>query len=218
MRANYNGGRKKTGKAELCGPASLCDVEPHARSGRSVGAARPFGLLITRSAPMVSHESGGVTRPRSLFNVALLRRGSCPGRTRTQPAVGIAAQSTLSTPPHGIAAEPPDRGTSRLQIPSAFSRPWQWTTLGLPCPVSFPTVSQRRRISPPAPSTTGHLTTGAYMSKNEVHSERGAFPHYPPGDKRLSAVPKQRWGRLPQHAVVVDPQEFLRGTLRFLCR
>jgi len=183
MRANYNGGRKKTGKAELCGPASLCDVEPHARSGRSVGAARPFGLLITRSAPMVSHESGGVTRPRSLFNVALLRRGSCPGRTRTQPAVGIAAQSTLSTPPHGIAAEPPDRGTSRLQIPSAFSRPWQWTTLGLPCPVSFPTVSQRRRISPPAPSTTGHLTTGAYMSKNEVHSERGAFPHYPPGNE-----------------------------------
>ena len=56
------------------------------------------------------------------------------------------------------------------------------------------------------------------MSKNEVHSERGAFPHYPPGDTRLSAVPKQRWGRLPQHAVVVDPQEFLRGTLRFLCR
>jgi hypothetical protein len=54
------------------------------------------------------------------------------------------------------------------------------------------------------------------MSKNEVHSERGAFPHYPPSDTRLSAVPKQR--RLPQHAVVVDPQEFLRGTLRFLCR
>jgi hypothetical protein len=31
------------------------------------------------------------------------------------------------------------------------------------------------------------------MSKNEVHSERGAFPHYPPGDMRLSAVLKQRW-------------------------
>jgi len=41
------------------------------------------------------------------------------------------------------------------------------------------------------------------MSKNEVHSERGAFPHYPPGDMRLSAVLKQCWGRLPQHAVVV---------------
>ena len=133
---------------------------------------RPFGLLITRSAPMVSHESGGVIRPRSLFNVALLRRGSCPGRTRTQPAGEFVAQSTLSTPPHGIAAKPPDRGTSRLRIPSAFSRPWQWATLGLPCPVSFPTVSRRRRISPPAPSTTGHLTTEAYMSKRRVHPPR----------------------------------------------
>jgi len=62
---------------------------------------------------------------RSLFYVALLRRGSCPGRTRNQPAKEFATQSTLSTPPHGIAAEPPDRGTLRLQTPSAFSRPWQ---------------------------------------------------------------------------------------------
>ena len=56
------------------------------------------------------------------------------------------------------------------------------------------------------------------MSKNEVHLERGAFPHYPPGDMRLSAVLKQRRGWLPQHAVVVDPLEFLRRTLRFLYR
>ena len=109
---------------------------------------------------------------RSLFYVALLRRGSCPGRTRNQPAKEFAAQSTLSTPPHGIAAEPPDRGTLRLQTPSAFSRPWQRATLGLPCPVSLPTVSQRRRISPPAPSTTGHLTTETYMSKRRVHPRR----------------------------------------------
>lgn len=95
---------------------------------------RPFGLLITRSAPMVSHESGGVIRPRSLFNVALLRRGSCPGRTRTQPAVGIAAQSTLSTPPHGIAAGPPDRGTSRFTDPLRLQPPMAVDDLGLALP------------------------------------------------------------------------------------
>src|SRR5690348_428769 len=71
---------------------------------------------------------------RSLFYVALLRRGSCPGRTRNQPAKEFAAQSTLSTPPHGIAAEPPDRGTLRLQTPppsAAHGRERPWACLAL---------------------------------------------------------------------------------------
>src|SRR5512146_851233 len=42
-------GREK-GKAELWGPASLCDVEPHARSGRSVRRRETFRSLVTRSA------------------------------------------------------------------------------------------------------------------------------------------------------------------------
>ncbi len=49
-------GRKK-GKAELWGPASLCDVEPHARSGRSVRQPRDLsvsghalGFTVTRKA------------------------------------------------------------------------------------------------------------------------------------------------------------------------
>ncbi len=127
---------------------------------------RPFGLLITRSAPMVSHESGGVIRPRSLFNVALLRRDSRPGRAGTKTAVEFAAQSTLSTLPHGIAARPPDRGTPRVLIPSAFSRPWQWATLGLPCPVSFPPVSNaagflHRHFPQPVTSQSEHTGAGA---------------------------------------------------------
>src|SRR4029079_1053771 len=133
---------------------------------------RPFGLLITRSASMVSHKSGGVIRPGPCFTSRCYDADPDPGRTRNQPGKDFAAQSTLSPPPHGIAAEPPDRGTLRLQTPSAFSRPWQRATLGLPCPVSLPTVPQRRRISPPAPSTTGHLTTEAYMSKRRVHPRR----------------------------------------------
>src|SRR5262249_33457260 len=132
---------------------------------------------------MVSHESGGVTRPRPLFNVALLRRGSCPGRTRTQPAVGIAAQRTLSTPPHAIAAEPPDRGTSRLQIPSAFSRPWQWTTLGLPCPVSFPTV-----FPAPPDFSTGTFHNRSPHNRSIHEQERGEF-----GKRRFSPLSTGRY-------------------------
>jgi len=73
-------------------------------------------------------------RTRSLFYVALLRRGSCPGRTRNQPAKEFATQSTLSTPPHGIAAEPPDRGTLRLQTPLRLQPPMAVSDLGLALP------------------------------------------------------------------------------------
>ena len=192
-------------------------------------ASRPFGTIGRRRETFRSldHVLGFYGFPqkrrrdptRSLFYVALLRRGSCPGRTRNQPAKEFAAQSTLSTPPHGIAAEPPDRGTSRLQIPSAFSRPWQWATLGLPCPVSFPPVSQRRRISPPTPSTTGHLTTEAYMSKRRVHPRRvGLSPVSTAADaeepREESCTPL---GRLPQRAVSLIQQALPPETWRFPC-
>jgi hypothetical protein len=106
----------KTGKAELCGPASLCDVEPHARSGRSVGLARPFGLWITRSAPW-----SPMKRRRDPTTVLILRRVATtwlrPWPGRNQSAEGFVAQRTPATPPHGIAARPPDRGTLRLLTP-----------------------------------------------------------------------------------------------------
>ena len=194
-------------------------------------ASRPFGTIGRRRETFRSldHALGFYGFPqkrrrdptRSLFYVALLRRGSCPGRTGNQPAGEFAAQSTLSTPPHGIAAEPPDRGTSRLQIPSAFSRSWQWATLGLPCPVSFPPVSQRRRISPPTPSTTGHLTTEAYMSKRRVHPRRvGLSPVSTAADAeepREGSCTPLPWGRLPQRAVSLIQQALPPETWRFPC-
>jgi hypothetical protein len=45
-----------------------------------------------------------------------------------------------------------------VSLPAAFSRPWQWTTSGLPCPASLPIISRSVGISPAAPSTTGQLT------------------------------------------------------------
>jgi hypothetical protein len=156
---------------------------------------RPFGLLITRSASMVSHESGGVIRPRSLFNVALLRRDSRPGRAGTKTAVEFAAQSTLSTLPHGIAAGPPDRGTPRLLIPSAFSRPWQWATLGLPCPVSFPPASNaagflHRHFPQPVTSQSEHTGAGAGCIGNGKD-----YPHYPP-----PLLPRRHAGAAPRRS------------------
>ena len=72
----------KTGKAELCGPASLCDVEPHARSGRSVRRSpRPFGLWVPRSAPWFPME-----RRRDPTTVLILRRVAT---TRPRPWPGL---------------------------------------------------------------------------------------------------------------------------------
>jgi len=172
----------KTGKAELCGPASLCDVEPHARSGRSVGLARPFGLWITRSAPW-----SPMKRRRDPTTVLILRRVATtwlrPWPGRNQSAEGFVAQRTPATPPHGMR-----RGRQtvalcaysplRLQPLMAMGDP------GLACPVSLPTVSRSRSISPPTPSTTGLPTNKAYMSGYAAHQGRGAYPRYPPAPCR----------------------------------
>src|SRR6185437_1590895 len=117
---------------------------------------RPFGLLITRSASMVSHKSGGVIRPGPCFTSRCYDADPDPGRTRNQPAKEFAAQSTLSTPPHGIAAEPPDRGTLRLQTPLRLQPPMAVSDLGLalPCEPSdcFP--------APP------YFSTGAFHNRS----------------------------------------------------
>ena len=64
------------------GPRLPVRCRLHARTGLSVGAARPFGLW-SHARLHGCPQSGGVTRPRSLFYVALLRRGSRPGRAGT---------------------------------------------------------------------------------------------------------------------------------------
>src|SRR5262249_32502876 len=100
----------------------------------------------------------------------------------------------------------------RLQPPMAASD----LGLALPCELSdrFP--------APP------DFSTGTFHNRSphnwSIHEQgrgalvkRGFSPLFT-GDTRLSVAPKQRWGRLPQCAVVIDPRDFLRGTLRFLCR
>ena len=49
-------------------------------------------------------------------------------------AVGSAARNTLPGPPHGTAVTPARPWYFASTFPAAFSRPWQWTTSGLPCP------------------------------------------------------------------------------------
>ena len=95
---------------------------------------RPFGLLITRSAPMVSHESGGVIRPRSLLTSRCYDADPVLAGRGSNQRWEFAAQSTLSTPPHGIAAGPPDRGTSRFTDPLRLQPPMAVDDLGLALP------------------------------------------------------------------------------------
>ena len=162
------------------GPASLRDVGlPPVRDDQST--SRDLSVSGSRARLHGFPRSGGVTRPRSLFYVALLRRGFRPGRAENQFAVGLAAQITLTTPPHGMRQR---RQTEALcaYSPLRFSRHMAMGDRGLACPVNFPSASRYRRISPPVPSTTGLLTNQAYISRRAMHAGEEAFP-------RLSTAP-----------------------------
>jgi hypothetical protein len=96
---NCNGsGAEKAGAQRKGGAEArlLCDVEPHARSGRSVGAARPFGLWITRSASWFPTKRRRDPGLGPLFNVAWLRRDPNLGRVGT----GVQRQSVRYMEPH----------------------------------------------------------------------------------------------------------------------
>src|SRR4029079_3682978 len=108
----------KTGKAELWGPASLCECRASRPFGTiSPATARDLSVsLVTRSASWLP-----VKRRRDPTTVLVLRRVATtwlpPRPGRGQLAVGLDARRALSTSPHGIAAKPPDRGTLRLLTP-----------------------------------------------------------------------------------------------------
>jgi hypothetical protein len=124
-----------------------------------------------------------MTRRRDLTTVLILRRVATtwlqPWPGRNQLAARLAAQSTLTIPPHGMWR---CRQTVALRAcsPLRLEPPMAMGDRGLACPVSFPTASRSRRISPSAPSTSGPLTRQAYMSLRPVHEAGRAFPHYPP--------------------------------------
>ena len=97
------------------------------------GNRETFRSLVTRSASRLPAK-----RRRDPTTVLILRRVAT---TRLPPwpgwnllAVGLAARSTPSAPPHGIAATPKDRGTSRLRAPPPWpSMAMDDPRLALPC-------------------------------------------------------------------------------------
>ena len=100
------------------------------------------------------------------------------------------AQNTPATPPHGIAALPPDRGTLRLR-PVRLEPPMAMDDNGLACPVSLPAISRSRRISPPAPSTTSPLTHKPYMSNESAHP--GTVPFSPLSTEAADGICRCTW-------------------------
>ena len=153
-----------------------------------MSASRPFGtisrpretfrsLVTTRSASRLPAK-----RRRDPTTVLILRRVATtwPALAGLKPiAVGLAAQITLSTPPHGMRQR---RQTEALCAcsPLRFSRHMAMGDRGLACPVNFPSASRYRRISPSVPSTTGLLTNQAYISRPAAHAGGRGFSPYPP--------------------------------------
>lgn len=142
----------------------------------AMSASRPFGTisqlretlrsLVTRSASQ-SPVKRRRNRPRSLFNVALLRRGFRLGRAEANRR-GICGAKCPDDTTLRHAAMPSDRGTSRSLNPSAFSRPWQRTTLGLPAlwttrPLPRAAGFLRRRLPQPVRPRGQH--TSAWMRR-----------------------------------------------------
>jgi hypothetical protein len=106
-----------------------------------LGAARPFGLWISRRASWFPMKRRGDPGLGPLFNVAWLRRDSNLGQigARTSGRIcGAGAPSRL----HPTALRQSRQAVVLCACePSAFSRPRQWTTLGLPSPMNLPIAS-----------------------------------------------------------------------------
>jgi len=185
-----------TRKAELWGPASLCDVEPHARSGRSVGAARPFGLWTTRTALWFP-----IKWRRDPTKVLVLRRvcyDVASALAKLKPnSRGLVAQNTQATPPHGNAATPPDRCPLRL-LNLRLEPPTARDDSGLACPHELPGCFPE----PPnffvgafhnwsAHTQSIHETANATVRNAtlfpEIHRERGRLQRSWSAPKMLSA-------------------------------
>src|SRR4026208_2104587 len=77
-----------------------------------LGAARPFGLWITRSASWFPTKRRRDPGLGPLFNVAWLRRDPHPGRGGTRgPPRGCADRGPPPPSPTAMGASPPGRGT-----------------------------------------------------------------------------------------------------------
>jgi hypothetical protein len=124
---------QKQGKAELWGPASLLRCRSARPFGTFGSAPRDRSASWSDATPHGFPRSGAVTRPRPLFSVALLRRGSRLGRAGTIGS-GISGAKDPTGPASRYCGETARPWYSASTFPSAFSRPWHWTTSGLPYP------------------------------------------------------------------------------------
>ena len=128
-----------------------------------------------------------------------LRPGDVPvGPPRTRPERTVPPRAGF--PPRPSRQAPHDQG--------AFSRPWQWATLGLPSPnevrdhlqcrrsppqAPFGLLLRYLRMIPSAPSTIRPLTWSSYMTARRGRGARFAYPHYP-----LALCPQSNARFVPQ--------------------
>src|SRR5262245_45800023 len=96
-------------------------------------APRDLAVPGSRARPHGCPGGGGVTRPRSVLYVALLRRGSSLGRAETKQQKDL-RRKTPWRPRLTVLRRCRQTVALCAHAPSALSRPWQWTTLGLPAP------------------------------------------------------------------------------------
>jgi hypothetical protein len=159
-------------------------------------APRDLSVSGSRARPHGLPWNGGVTRPRSLFSVALLRRGSSLGRAKANQRKDCGAKypgdsasrycGEAARPWHFALTPPPPwaahgNGQPRACLPSEFSGYF-------PEPPNFSA----------APSITSPLTNKPYMRQKRAHSETRPFPRYPLDRSR---APAGRAGRRTTLAV-----------------
>jgi hypothetical protein len=151
-------GSRKTRKAELCGPASLLRCRSARPFGTFGSAPRDLSAPWSRALPHGCPQS----QRRDLTTALIYRRVATtwplPWPGWNQLAVRSEARRTLSAPPHGTAAKPPDRGTPRLLFPPPSAAHGTGRPRACLALASLSITSRCLRISPPTPSTTGQLT------------------------------------------------------------
>jgi hypothetical protein len=137
-------------------------------------APRDLSVSGPRARPHGFPWSGRVTRPRSLFYVALLRRGFRFGQAeaKRQGACGAKHPGDSASRHCGDAARPWSFALTNPPPCAAHGNGRHRACLPL---MSFPVISQSRRISSLAPSMSGLLTGKAYTRPGTPQRQTSLF-------------------------------------------